>query len=153
MALYDPEVRKALKITDEQVGKLKELADKSFKAVQKHFDDRDMKKVTEVVREAHEKLAEILTDEQKTTWKEMLGKRFELKPDKEYRLPGRASAPQGPPGGRAARRAPSVGRFRPRPLPAACQGLLRRRGLPRRRGRSLRQLTRPLQHPPAARRP
>jgi hypothetical protein len=79
MALYDPEVRKSLKITDEQLGKLKNLADDSLQQVQKAYDARDMKKVREVVRSAQQKLADILTDEQKRTWREMLGKPFDLK--------------------------------------------------------------------------
>jgi hypothetical protein len=81
MALYDPEMRRSLKITDEQLGKLKELADTSIKQAQKFHDERDVKKIREVVRNAQEKLADILTDEQKKAWREMLGKPFELKHD------------------------------------------------------------------------
>lgn len=83
MALYDPEVRKALKITDEQTGMLKELADKSIAQVQKFYDAKDMKKVAEVMRGAEEKLASILTDDQKRTWREMLGKPFEVRMERE----------------------------------------------------------------------
>jgi hypothetical protein len=79
MALYDPEVRRSLKITDEQLGKLKNLADDSLQQVQKAYDARDMKKVREVVRSAQDKLNDILTDEQKRTWREMMGKPFDLK--------------------------------------------------------------------------
>jgi hypothetical protein len=81
MALYDPEVRKALKITEPQLAKLKVLAKETNQQAQKAQDAGDMKKLDEVMRAAGEKLDTLLTDEQKKTWVEMLGKPFEIKPD------------------------------------------------------------------------
>jgi hypothetical protein len=83
MALYDPEVRKALRITDEQTTMLKALADRTMPALQKAYAAKDMRKASEIMRAAEEKLGTILTEEQKKTWAELLGKPFEVRPDGE----------------------------------------------------------------------
>jgi Spy/CpxP family protein refolding chaperone len=83
MALYDPEVRKALNITEEQRGKLKALADEGFKQLHKAVDARDDKQAEAVVKAAMEKLDSLLTEDQKRTWKEMLGKPFVPKLERE----------------------------------------------------------------------
>jgi hypothetical protein len=83
MALYDPEVRKALNITEEQLGKLKTLANEGFKELHKALDARDEKSAETVVNAAMEKLDALLTEAQKRTWKEMLGKPFTPKLERE----------------------------------------------------------------------
>jgi hypothetical protein len=83
MALYDPEVRKALKITDDQLSQLKDLAAETNKAIHKAYDNRDTRSLEGAVETGLRKLSTLLTDEQKTTWKEMLGKPFTPKEDKD----------------------------------------------------------------------
>jgi hypothetical protein len=83
MALYDPEVRKALKITENQLTQLKALAAETTKELQKAYDDRDARNIESAMQTGLKKLSELLTDEQKEKWKEMLGKPFMPKLEKE----------------------------------------------------------------------
>jgi hypothetical protein len=83
MALYDPEVRKALDITEKQLKELKELAAETNKALHKAHDDKDQKAIDAAIESGLKKLGDLLTDEQKKKWKEMLGKSFTVKIEKK----------------------------------------------------------------------
>jgi hypothetical protein len=100
-----PEVQTALKLTDEQKEKVKTIADEGNKQVREQFGmgqgggggarpprgqggagrgqgrggaGANNEKVTAVRKETTEKIVAVLTDDQKTTWKELAGKPFEV---------------------------------------------------------------------------
>jgi Spy/CpxP family protein refolding chaperone len=83
-AFASPRVQEGLKLTDDQKSKLSEISQESGQAMREAFQeaqtDREgaMKKIGELRRQATEKALGILTDEQKTTWKEMTGEPFEV---------------------------------------------------------------------------
>jgi hypothetical protein len=86
MAFSRPEVQAALKLTDAQQEKLKELGQEMREKMQGLFDpngDRQeqMKKMTELRKESVKKAEELLTADQKKEWMELLGAPFEFKPD------------------------------------------------------------------------
>jgi Spy/CpxP family protein refolding chaperone len=80
-AFANEEVAKALTLTDEQKEKLKAIQDETGKAIRELFqgggDRTEMrKKITELRKGANEKAMALLTDDQKTKWKEMTGTPF-----------------------------------------------------------------------------
>ena len=81
-AMSDPEIVKELKITDDQQRKIKEIQDDNQKEMRKLRQDagatqKEMRERQEELRKStHEKLMSILTDDQKTKWKEMTGEPF-----------------------------------------------------------------------------
>ena len=84
-ALLAADTQKEMKITDEQKGKLEELANESQTQSREIFqnagDDRAaaMEKITALRKETNEKALNLLTDAQKKQWKEMTGEPFEVK--------------------------------------------------------------------------
>jgi len=84
-AFADPKVAEGLKITDEQKDKLKEINEsaneKRRELMQGFQDDREgtMKKLAEFNKELMGKVAALMTDDQKKTWKEMTGEPYEIK--------------------------------------------------------------------------
>jgi hypothetical protein len=85
MAFADPEIAKKLNITDAQKDEIKTINDEANEArrelAQGFQDDREgtMKKMTELRKETVGKIVAKLNDEQKKTWKEMIGDPFEVK--------------------------------------------------------------------------
>jgi Spy/CpxP family protein refolding chaperone len=84
-AFSDAKVQGQIKITDEQKTKLadiaKELGDKRREVMQENQGDfaAAREKLAPINKEAHEKAAALLSDDQKAIWKEMLGAPFEVK--------------------------------------------------------------------------
>jgi hypothetical protein len=98
-AFTNDEVQKALKLTDDQKDKLKGMSEEMRKDTGELF--RDMrgggeaaaearKKMQSVTKDYTTKAVEVLTTDQKATWKDMTGAPFELKMDQggERRRPG-----------------------------------------------------------------
>jgi hypothetical protein len=85
MAFGQPKVQEALKLTDEQKTKIadlnKEYQPKFSEARQGFQNDREaaMKKMGELRKEQSDKAMAVLTDSQKTSWKELTGAPFEVK--------------------------------------------------------------------------
>src|SRR4029077_6156518 len=80
-ALADAKVAEDLKLTDDQKSKIKTVLDDLDKESRSLFQpggDRDemRKKMTELRKTSLEKATAILTDEQKSKWKEMTGAPF-----------------------------------------------------------------------------
>jgi Spy/CpxP family protein refolding chaperone len=80
-AFGNPEVAKALNLTDEQKEKLKAIQEETGRAVRELFqgggDRAEMrKKMAELHKGANEKATALLTDDQKAKWKEMTGTPF-----------------------------------------------------------------------------
>jgi len=84
-AFSDPKVQKALKLTDDQKDKIKTIEDDARQEMRDIFQnaagDREAagKKFASLRKETMEKASNVLTDEQKKTWKDMTGKPFEIK--------------------------------------------------------------------------
>lgn len=84
-AFATPRVAEALKLTDDQKSKVREINQETMQAMgnlrQEFQNDREgaMKKVAELRKTATEKAVELLTDEQKTTWKDLTGEPYEVK--------------------------------------------------------------------------
>ena len=81
----EDEIAKELKLTDEQKEKIKTLAEDFGKDVREYFqanqggDFQEMqKKIGEMRKEATDKVMGILTEDQKKTWNEMVGKPFTI---------------------------------------------------------------------------
>jgi hypothetical protein len=85
IAFSDPEVQKALNLTDEQKTHLRTIGEDLGKERAEIFknagDNREeaMKKITALGKEKMESVAKLLTDEQKKAWKELVGEPFEVK--------------------------------------------------------------------------
>ena len=83
-AFNDPDVAAKLKLTDDQKDKVKALGQEAQSAMaelrQEFQNDREgaMKKMTAMRKEHTEKAVGLLSSEQKTTWKELLGSPFEI---------------------------------------------------------------------------
>jgi Spy/CpxP family protein refolding chaperone len=80
-ALSQKEVAEALKLTDEQKDKLKTIQEEAGKEMRELFQgggDREeaAKKMREIQKSSQEKMMGVLTDEQKTKWKELAGTPF-----------------------------------------------------------------------------
>ena len=82
-AFNNEETAKALKVTDEQKEKVKEIGAAMMKDMQemRQAGGFDAAKATALRKEAGDKAMEVLTSEQKKTWEEMTGKPFDYKPD------------------------------------------------------------------------
>jgi hypothetical protein len=84
-AFANAAVAKELNFTDDQKKQLKAIQDDAQKAMQEARQDAAgdreamAKKMAEINQSTNEKAAKVLTDEQKTKWKEMTGKKFEGK--------------------------------------------------------------------------
>lgn len=84
-ALNMPRVANALKLTDEQKEKVRDIVQEGGEQMRAIFqgaqDDREgaMKKMAELRKSTHEKAVKLLTDEQKKSYDELLGKPFEVK--------------------------------------------------------------------------
>lgn len=84
MAYMDSEVSSKLKLSDEQKSKLKDLQEEQMSKMgelrEEMQNDREgaMKKMTELRKEMSEKAANLLTSEQKASWKEMVGEPFTI---------------------------------------------------------------------------
>ena len=82
-----PQVQEALKLTDDQKSKVREISQEAMEASRSAFsdagDDRAaaMKKVTEINKEANTKAAALLTEDQKKSWKELVGDPFDYTPE------------------------------------------------------------------------
>jgi Spy/CpxP family protein refolding chaperone len=79
-AYLSPENAKDLKLTDDQKKKLKDITDELQKDVQAlfqgGFSPETREKMQMLNKEATEKAAGVLTDEQKSKWKELTGEPF-----------------------------------------------------------------------------
>jgi len=76
-ALNNEEVAKALKITDEQKGKIREIQMKAFEEMRDVGRGEEARtKIQELMKKTNEKVMGVLTAEQKTKLKEMQGKPF-----------------------------------------------------------------------------
>jgi hypothetical protein len=84
-AFADEHVQNRLKLTDAQKSEIQTINQESMSEMRELFqglqDDREgtMKKITAHRKATVDKIVSKLTDEQKTTWKNMLGSPFELK--------------------------------------------------------------------------
>jgi hypothetical protein len=79
-AFLEKDVKKALKITDEQVNKIKAALDHQAKEQAEMFASGfDFEKMQEIQKTATDTVQGVLTDAQKTAFNKMLGEPFELK--------------------------------------------------------------------------
>jgi Spy/CpxP family protein refolding chaperone len=84
-AFTDEKVQEKLKLTDDQKEKVKTITEDARKEAKEIFanagEDREgaRKKFAALRKETMGKVTEVLTDEQKKTWKEMVGEPFEVK--------------------------------------------------------------------------
>ncbi|MCE9546721.1 MAG: hypothetical protein K8T25_14675 [Planctomycetia bacterium] len=99
MSFSSPEVAEALKLTDEQKGKVKTIQDDLMKEVREAFTGEDRAasrtKVEAARKAATEKLTALLTAEQSDAWKKMTGEPFKG----EIRQPERGRGGRAPRGG------------------------------------------------------
>ncbi len=85
-ALTDKEVAEALKLTDDEVNKIKEIADAMQKDMQEAFQsagqggDRTAvrEKTTKIRKDSTDKMLAVLSDEQKASYEKMLGAKIDL---------------------------------------------------------------------------
>jgi hypothetical protein len=80
-AFTDPEVAKALRLTDEQKKDIQKINQDSFAQMREFFqggppDEEGRKKIAEIRKEASVKAVKVLTDKQRATWKDLQGKPF-----------------------------------------------------------------------------
>ena len=77
-SLSNPEVASALKLTDEQMSKIKSIQEETRPArgQRGQRDEETRKKMEEARKAANEKLMNVLTTEQKGKWKELIGEPF-----------------------------------------------------------------------------
>jgi Spy/CpxP family protein refolding chaperone len=85
LAIHDSEVSKALKLTNEEEAKLKEIGAESFKKTREIFGgakgDRAeaMKRLAALRHESMEKATAVLSPEQQKAWRELTGTPFEVR--------------------------------------------------------------------------
>jgi len=79
-ALARKDVAEKLKLTDDQKAKLKDINTQMMTDSQQARQDQDFQKMTEIRRGANEKALAVLTDDQRATFKDMLGAKFEFTP-------------------------------------------------------------------------
>jgi len=113
VALENPDVREALKITEDQISKLNEarqsIQTTMREKMQQLFQSSDRDGMREAFgklrSEAEQKLFEVLTEDQRSQLEKMKGEPFDL-PAPGFRRGGRSSGPGGPgrPGGERRRR-------------------------------------------------
>ncbi len=85
-ALTDKELAEALKLTDDEVNKIKEIADAMQKDMQEAFQsagqggDRTAvrEKTTKIRKDSTDKMLAVLSDEQKASYEKMLGAKIDL---------------------------------------------------------------------------
>jgi Spy/CpxP family protein refolding chaperone len=78
-ALLDPEVQSALKLSDEQKEKIKTIADKEMRVpFQSGPGGGILQKMKAIRKESMENATAVLTDEQKKTWKDLVGEPFDF---------------------------------------------------------------------------
>jgi Spy/CpxP family protein refolding chaperone len=108
-AFNDPEVQKALNLTDDQKEKIKTINEDAAKKMEESFprgrrggggggfDPERFKKMNTMRDETLEHVVSVLTDDQKKTWKEMTGAPFKF----EFQPGGpRGGGRRGPPPGK-----------------------------------------------------
>jgi Spy/CpxP family protein refolding chaperone len=84
-AFMTPRVADALKLTDDQKGKVRDIAQEMQGQMREIFqeaqNDREaaMKKMAELRKSSTEKAVAVLTADQRTTWKDLTGEPFEVK--------------------------------------------------------------------------
>lgn len=81
-AFASPRVEEALKLTDDQKGKIRTVNDELGQSIRDAFEaDREnaFTKIAELRKGATEKAVAVLNDDQKKTWKELTGEPFEVK--------------------------------------------------------------------------
>ncbi len=87
-AFTDPEVAKKLNLTDAQKSDIQTIFEETMEAMRgvpfgqdqsEEEREANMKKLTELNKEALDKVAAKLNDEQQKSWKELIGAQFELK--------------------------------------------------------------------------
>jgi len=90
-ALMKEDIQKQLKLSDKQTGELKEISEEIGKdltalqgQIREAIRDREkmqelQKKMTSLRKEGMDKATAVLNDEQKKTWKDMVGQPFEIK--------------------------------------------------------------------------
>jgi hypothetical protein len=89
-AVNDPEIEKALKLTDKQKEDVKTITTESQKALQELRpppgqggggapNPETQKKIQDLRKDTNEKVVSVLHDDQKKTWKELTGTPFEVK--------------------------------------------------------------------------
>lgn len=80
-AYLDGDVKKELKITDDQAKKIQTAIDKQNKETQEMFQNMnfDFERIQELAKEATDTVQGVLTAAQKDSWKKMTGEPFEMK--------------------------------------------------------------------------
>jgi Spy/CpxP family protein refolding chaperone len=86
MAFNQPRIQEALKLTDDQKSKVKEIAEEARGAMPSREDAQAdqaaaQKKRAEITKGATEKVTALLTEDQKKEWKELTGEPFDYKPE------------------------------------------------------------------------
>ncbi len=84
-AFFNTQVQEKLKLSEDQKGKIREIGQEAGKKMADLRQgggsrEENAKKFNEIRKETMDKIAVVLTDDQKKTWKEMTGKPFELQP-------------------------------------------------------------------------
>jgi Spy/CpxP family protein refolding chaperone len=92
LALTDKSVQTGLKLTDDQVAKIKSIRDDTMKKMGDLFNsggsrDEMRKKRQDITKEAEKNAMDVLTADQKTALETMKGKKLNI-PDSELRGPG-----------------------------------------------------------------
>jgi len=118
-ALNDKEVQQDLKLTEEQVAKIKSINEAAGKKIRALFADEDLDrrtmgtKMQEIRKDTEKQILDVLTDEQKASLEKMKGEKLEI-PASEMRGPGgpggrggRGGQGQGGPGGPGGGRPPA----------------------------------------------
>jgi hypothetical protein len=80
-AFLDPEIKKDLKISNDQAQKIKDALDSMAKDQAEMFQggNFDFEKIQELQKSTTDKINGLLTQEQKTAWTKMQGQPFEMK--------------------------------------------------------------------------
>lgn len=82
-ALSDPKVANALKLSETQRDKIASIQESSRKEMAELFKDggrEGFQKIGALRKETQEKVQNVLSDDQRTAWKEMLGEELKLSP-------------------------------------------------------------------------
>lgn len=83
----DPDVQKRLNLTDQQRTQLRDLGDTTDKGIREIRGNRELKREDAIKRfdtldqQTRERINTILTEQQRKTWAEMIGKPFTFRPD------------------------------------------------------------------------
>lgn len=78
-AFSSPEVQDAVKLTDDQKAKVKDIADEQQKDMRELFSGGrpDQTKMAALQKEGMEKVTKVLTDDQQKAWKDLTGEPFD----------------------------------------------------------------------------